>query len=229
MSIRCMIIDDEPIACKGMEEYITEVEFLSIVNICDSAVKAYAFLHAEKVDLIFLDIEMPKLTGIEFLQSLTKAPAVIITTAYDVIDYLVKPVSFPRFLKAANKAKDFLTARNTPRENVLDKDHFFLKVDSKFEKIFYDEVLYFEALQNYVAIHLLGKKMISYITISYVESKLPEHLFMRVHKSYLVSLSKIQCIEGNTLIINDKQIPVSRNLKEKLKAEVVDKKLFKRQ
>ncbi|MBA2760696.1 MAG: response regulator transcription factor [Segetibacter sp.] len=239
MSIRCMIIDDEPIACKGMEEYITEVEFLSIVNICDSAVKAYAFLHAEKVDLIFLDIEMPKLTGIEFLQSLKKAPAVIITTAYpdyalqgyelDVIDYLVKPVSFPRFLKAANKAKDFLTARNTPRENVLDKDHFFLKVDSKFEKIFYDEVLYFEALQNYVAIHLPGKKMISYITISYVESKLPEHLFMRVHKSYLVSLSKIQCIEGNTLIINDKQIPVSRNLKEKLKAEVVDKKLFKRQ
>ncbi|MBA4139025.1 MAG: response regulator transcription factor [Segetibacter sp.] len=238
MSIRCMIIDDEPIACKGMEEYITEVEFLSLVNICDNAVKAYAFLHSEKVDLIFLDIEMPKLTGIEFLQSLKNAPAVIFTTAYpdyalqgfelDVIDYLVKPVSFPRFLKAANKAKDFLTGRNTGRENVIEKDHFFLKVDSKFEKIFYDDVLYVEALQNYVAIHLPGKKMISYITISYVESQLPEHLFMRVHKSYVVSLPKIQCIEGNTLIINQKQIPVSRNLKEKLKAKVVDKKLFKR-
>jgi DNA-binding LytR/AlgR family response regulator len=233
-----MIIDDEPIACKGMEEYITEVEFLSLVNICDNAVKAYAFLHSEKVDLIFLDIEMPKLTGIEFLQSLKNAPAVIFTTAYpdyalqgfelDVIDYLVKPVSFPRFLKAANKAKDFLTGRNTGRENVIEKDHFFLKVDSKFEKIFYDDVLYVEALQNYVAIHLPGKKMISYITISYVESQLPEHLFMRVHKSYVVSLPKIQCIEGNTLIINQKQIPVSRNLKEKLKAKVVDKKLFKR-
>lgn len=233
-----MIIDDEPIACKGIEEYITEVEFLSLVNICDNAVKAYAFLHSEKVDLIFLDIEMPKLTGIEFLQSLKNAPAVIFTTAYpdyalqgfelDVIDYLVKPVSFPRFLKAANKAKEFLTGKNTGRENVIEKDHFFLKVDSKFEKIFYDEVLYVEALQNYVAIHLPGKKMISYITISYVESQLPEHLFMRVHKSYVVSLPKIQCIEGNTLIINQKQIPVSRNLKEKLKAKVVDKKLFKR-
>lgn len=238
MSIRCMIIDDEPIACKGMEEYIIEVEFLSLVNVCDNAVKAYGFLNSEKVDLIFLDIEMPKLTGIEFLQSLKNAPAVIFTTAYpdyalqgyelDVIDYLVKPVSFPRFLKAANKAKDFLTGRNTGRENVVDKDHFFLKVNSKFEKIFYDEVLYVEALQNYVAVHVPGKKMISYITISHVEIQLPEHLFMRVHKSYLVSLPKIQCIEGNTVIINQQQIPVSRNLKEKLMAKVVDKKLFKR-
>jgi DNA-binding LytR/AlgR family response regulator len=233
-----MVIDDEPIACKGLEEYITEVEFLSLINICDNAVKAYAFLHSEKVDLIFLDIEMPKLTGIEFLQSLKNPPAVIFITAYsdyalqgfelDVIDYLVKPVSFPRFLKAANKAKEFLTGRNTVRGNAVDKDYFFLKVDSKFEKIFYDDVLYFEALQNYVAIHLPGKKMISYITITQVESQLPEHLFMRVHKSYIVSLPKIQCLEGNTVIINQQQIPVSRNLKEKLKAEVVDKKLFKR-
>jgi DNA-binding LytR/AlgR family response regulator len=233
-----MVIDDEPIACKGLEEYITEVEFLSLINICDNAVKAYAFLHSEKVDLIFLDIEMPKLTGIEFLQSLKNPPAVIFITAYsdyalqgfelDVIDYLVKPVSFPRFLKAANKAKEFLTGRNTVRGNSVDKDYFFLKVDSKFEKIFYDDVLYFEALQNYVAIHLPGKKMISYITITQVESQLPEHLFMRVHKSYIVSLPKIQCLEGNTVIINQQQIPVSRNLKEKLKAEVVDKKLFKR-
>ncbi|MGN6567579.1 MAG: LytR/AlgR family response regulator transcription factor [Flavipsychrobacter sp.] len=146
----------------------------------------------------------------------------------DVIDYLVKPVSFPRFLKAANKARDFLLGRNIGRENVIDKDHFFLKVNSKFEKIFYDEVLYVEAMQNYVAIHLPGKKMISYMTISHVEGQLPEQLFMRVHKSYIVSLAKIQCIEGNTVIINQQQIPVSRNLKEDLKAKVVDKKLFKR-
>jgi len=238
MSIRCMIIDDEPLACKGMEEYISEVKFLSLVNICDNAVKAYALLYSEKVDLIFLDIEMPKLTGIEFLRSLKNTPAVIFTTAYpdyalqgyelDVIDYLVKPVSFPRFLKAANKARDFLLGRNMGRENVIDKDHFFLKVNSKFEKIFYDEVLYVEAMQNYVAIHLPDKKMISYMTISHVEGQLPELLFMRVHKSYIVSLAKIQCIEGNTVIINQKQIPVSRNLKESLKAKVVDKKLFKR-
>jgi DNA-binding LytR/AlgR family response regulator len=233
-----MIIDDEPIACKGMEEYIDEVDFLALVNICDNAIKAYGFLSSEKVDLIFLDIEMPKLSGIEFLQSLKNAPAVVFTTAYpdyalqgyelDVIDYLVKPVSFPRFLKAANKAKDFLTGRNVGHENVVDKDHFFLKVNNRFEKIFYEEVLYVEALQNYVAIHLPGKKMVSYITISHVEKQLPEQLFMRVHKSYIVSLPKIQSIEGNTVTINQKQIPVSRNIKDTLMAKVVDKKLFKR-
>jgi len=233
-----MIIDDEPIACRGLEEYIAEIEFLTLINICDNAVKAYAFIHSEKVDLIFLDIEMPKVTGIEFLQSLKNPPAVILTTAYpdyalqgydlDVIDYLVKPVSFPRFLKAATKAKDFLTGRNTDRENKTDKDHFFLKVNSKFEKIFYDEVLYVEAMQNYVAVHLQDKKLISYITISQVETGLPAHLFMRIHKSYLVSLSKIQSIEGNTLTINEQQIPISRKLKEILKDKVVDKKLFKR-
>jgi DNA-binding LytR/AlgR family response regulator len=233
-----MIIDDEPIACKGMEEYIDEVDFLALVNICDNAIKAYGFLSSEKVDLIFLDIEMPKLSGIEFLQSLKNAPAVVFTTAYpdyalqgyelDVIDYLVKPVSFPRFLKAANKAKDFLTGRNVGQENVVDKDHFFLKVNNRFEKIFYEEVLYVEALQNYVAVHLPDKKMVSYITISHVEKQLPEQLFMRVHKSYIVSLPKIQSIEGNTVTINQKQIPVSRNIKDTLMAKVVDKKLFKR-
>jgi DNA-binding LytR/AlgR family response regulator len=234
-----MIIDDEPIARKGMEEYIAEVGFLNLVNVCESAVKAYTYLHSEKVDLIFLDIEMPTLTGIEFLRSLKISPAVIFTTAYpgyalegyelDVIDYLVKPVSFPRFLKACNKARDFLTGRNTTVENVVVTDYFFLKVNSKFEKIFYDEVLYFEAMQNYVAIHLLHKKMVSYITISNVESQLPGDLFMRVHKSYIVALGKIQSIDGNTIVINGKQIPVSRNFKETLKLRVVDSKLFRRQ
>ncbi len=237
--INCIAIDDEPLALDLLEDNISKMPFLQLVARCENGMEAMQVLQERSVDLIFLDIQMPGLTGLQFIQSITQKPMFILVTAYekyalegfnlDVIDYLVKPVSFPRFLKAANKAKDFLTGRNTGRENVIEKDHFFLKVDSKFEKIFYDEVLYVEALQNYVAIHLPGKKMISYITISYVESQLPEHLFMRVHKSYVVSLPKIQCIEGNTLIINQKQIPVSRNLKEKLKAEVVDKKLFKRQ
>ena len=234
-----MIIDDEPLACKGMEEYITDVEFLSLVSICDNAVKGYAFLHSEKVDLIFLDIEMPRLTGIEFLKSLKNAPAVIFTTAYpdyalqgfelDVIDYLVKPIAFPRFLKAANKAKDFLTGRNAGNENGIEKDYFFLKVNSKYEKIFYEEVLYIEALQNYVAVHLPDKKMISYITISHLDSLLPKHIFLRVHKSYIIALDKIKCIEGNNVMIRQSLIPVSRSVKEKLMTTVLDKKLFKRQ
>ena len=233
-----MIIDEEPIACIGMEEYVNEVEFLYLANICDYPVKAYHFLNEEKIDLIFLDIEMPKLSGIQFLRSLKNPPAVIFTTAYpdyalqgyelDVIDYLVKPVSFPRFLKAANKAKEFLGRRVTEKENDTDKDHFFLKVNSKFEKILYNEVLYIEALQNYVAMHLHNKKIVSYITMSTLESQLPGHLFMRVHKSYIVSLQKIQSIEGNMVIINNKQIPVSRNVKDLLMSKVVEKKLFRR-
>jgi DNA-binding LytR/AlgR family response regulator len=237
MSIRCMIIDDEPIACKGIQEYINEVEFLSLVNISDNAFKAHRFLDMDKVDLILLDIEMPKLSGIEFLKSLKNPPAVIFTTAYpdyalqgyelDVIDYLVKPISFARFYKAVNKAKDFLTGR-TYKSETVDKDYFFVKVNGRFEKLFYEEILYVEAMQNYVAIHLPGKKMISYITISQVESKLPDHLFMRVHKSYVVSLLKIDSMEGNRVFICQNQIPVSRNLKDKLKAKILEKKLFKR-
>lgn len=237
MKIKCIIADDEPYAQKGLEEYTREVDFLELVAVCDNAMQAYPFVHNNKADLIFLDIEMPELSGIDFIKSLKKMPAVIFTTAYpeyalqsydlDVIDYLVKPISFPRFLKAANKAKHFLADKLKDVSQTNENDYFFLKINYQFEKIFYKDVLFIEALQNYVAIHLAGKKIINYITISGMEKKLPAHLFMRIHKSYIVALDKIEMIAGNKVIINAHELPVSRNIKDKL-MQAVEAKLVKR-
>jgi len=239
MKIKCIIIDDEPIACKGMQEYVEQVDFLELRAISEDVLQAYRILNEEPIDLIFLDIEMPKLSGIDFIRSLKTVPYIIFTTAYpryalegyelDVADYLVKPIAFPRFLKAVNKVKGLLSSRQTFNPAIAeDKDYFFVKENGKFTKIFYREVLFAEALQNYVAIHLNGKKILSYITLSILEAQLPPTLFMKVHKSYMVSLQKIDAIEGNELLIQSVRIPVSRNLKEALLMKVLENKLLKR-
>jgi DNA-binding LytR/AlgR family response regulator len=233
MKLKCIIVDDEPLAQKGMEEYIKGVPFLELGGICDNALQAYPFLSNNKADLILLDIEMPGLSGIDFLKSLHYTPAVIFTTAYpqyalqgyelDVIDYLVKPISFQRFLKAVNKAKDFLSDKksNTPAEE--NKDCFFIKANYQIEKIFYKDILFIEALQNYIAIHLADKKFVCYNTISNIEKQLPANLFMRIHKSYIAALQKINAIKGNTVTIHSHHLPVSRTIKEKLMQAVRDK------
>lgn len=238
MKIKCIIVDDEPFAQKGLKEYIKEVDFLELVGVCDNAMQVYPLLHNNKADLILLDIEMPELSGIDFIKSLKKMPAVIFTTAYpeyalqsydlDVIDYLVKPISFQRFLKAVSKAKYFLADKlKDPLQTAEENDYLFLKVNHQLEKIFYKDVLFIEALQNYVAIHLAGKKIVSYITISGMEKKLPANLFMRIHKSYIVSLNKIDMITGNKVIVDAHELPVSRNIKDKL-MHAVETKLVKR-
>lgn len=238
MKISCLIIDDEPLAQKGIAEYVRETDFLELVAVCDSAMKAYSVLHKEAVQLILLDIDMPKLSGIEFLRSLQHPPAAIFITAYtqyalesyelDIIDYLVKPVSFQRFCKAVGKARDFLTKKEPEQHPGEEGNDLFLKVNSKFEKIAYDDILYVEALQNYVSVYLPHKKLISYLTLSGVEKQLPAGRFMRVHKSYIVALNKIDTVEGNLITIGQQQIPVSRNVKELLMRRVVDSKLVKR-
>jgi DNA-binding LytR/AlgR family response regulator len=231
-------VDDEPFAQKGLEEYVKEVDFLELVAVCDNAMQVYALLRNNKADLILLDIEMPEISGIDFIKSLKKMPAVIFTTAYpeyalqsydlDVIDYLVKPISFQRFLKAINKAKHFLADKlKDPSQIAEESDYLFLKVNHQLEKIFYKDILFIEALQNYVAIHLADKKIISYITISGMEKKLPANLFMRIHKSYIVALHKINMITGSKIIINTHELPVSRNVKDKL-LHAVEEKLVKR-
>ena len=238
MKIKCIIIDDEPIACKGMQEYVEQVDFLELRAISEDVLQAYRILNEESIDLIFLDIEMPKLSGIDFIRSLKTAPYIIFTTAYpryalegyelDVADYLVKPIAFPRFLKAVNKVKSLVLKQTVNPAIAEDKDYFFVKENGKFTKVFYREVLFAEALQNYVAIHLTGKKILSYITLSILEAQLPATLFMKVHKSYMVSLQKIDAIEGNELLIQSVRIPVSRNLKEALLKKVLENKLLKR-
>jgi DNA-binding LytR/AlgR family response regulator len=235
MKLNCLIVDDEPVARQGLAEYVREVSSLTLCAECENAVKASAVMAQEAVDLIFLDIHMPKLTGIDFLKTLKNPPLVILTTAYpdyalegyalDVVDYLLKPIPFERFMKAVQKAVDIHTLRH--QQPGL-SPYFFVKADSKFEKIVFDEVLYIEALQNYVIIHTTTRRIISYLTMSGLESQLPKDRFLKVHKSYIVALPHIQSIEGNELIIGSARVPISRALKEEVVNQIVGNKLFRR-
>lgn len=234
MNITCIIIDDEPLARKGLKEYVTDVDFLNLIGEFDNPLKAAELISRGEVQLLFLDIQMPKITGLDFFKTLQTAPPVIFTTAYpqyalegfevNALDYLVKPVSFDRFFKAVLKAKEFYEVRDTNRKETESSDYFFIKADNKLVKILFDEVLYVEALQNYVTIHTAARKYMTYLTFKSVEDYLPADKFLKVHKSYIVAASKIDSIEGNDIRIGQQHIPISRNQKD----EVMDKLLKNR-
>lgn len=234
MNITCIIIDDEPLARKGLKEYVTDVDFLNLIGEFDNPLKAAELISRGEVQLLFLDIQMPKITGLDFFKTLQNAPPVIFTTAYpqyalegfevNALDYLVKPVSFDRFFKAVLKAKEFYEVRDTNRKETESSDYFFIKADNKLVKILFDEVLYVEALQNYVTIHTAARKYMTYLTFKSVEDYLPTDKFLKVHKSYIVAASKIDSIEGNDIRIGQQHIPISRNQKD----EVMDKLLKNR-
>lgn len=237
MKLNCLIVDDEPVGRKGLVEYVTEVETLNLVAQCENALKASGYLNENNIDLIFLDIQMPKLSGIDFLRTIKNPPLIIFTTAYseyavegyslDIVDYLLKPISFERFLKAVQKAVDIYQLKNHQPPS-QPGDHFFVKSDSKFEKVMYRDVLYIEALQNYVVIHTPGKKLITYLTMAGIESHLPKDQFLKVHKSFIVSIPHIKAIDGSELVIGEARIPISRNLKDDVVHQIVGNKLFKR-
>ncbi|HRJ30699.1 MAG TPA: LytTR family DNA-binding domain-containing protein [Cyclobacteriaceae bacterium] len=239
MKLNCLIIDDEPVARKGLEEYVSEVDFLNLAGKCENAMKASALLNDGNVDLLFLDIHMPKLSGIEFLKTLKNPPLVIFTTAYseyalegyslDIIDYLVKPIPFDRFLKAVQKAHDFYVLKQKAEASPSpSQDYFFIKCDHKFEKVKYGDVLYIEAMQNYCIIHTAERKMITYITFSGLESQLPTDRFLKVHKSFMVALDKITAVDSHDIVIGNSRIPVSRNLKDDVMQKIMGNNLFKR-
>ena len=239
MKINCLIVDDEPVARKGLAEYVSEVDFLNLVGQCENPLKASSFLNENTVDLIFLDIHMPKLSGIEFLKTLKNPPLIIFTTAYseyalegyslDVVDYLMKPITFDRFVKSVQKAMEiFSLKRMADHSRELPQDHFFVKCDSKFEKLFFNEVTYIEAMQNYSVIHTRNRKLITYITMTSLENQLPKDQFLKVHKSFIVSVPHIKAIEGNELLIGDARVPISRNLKDEVVNQILGNKLFKR-
>jgi DNA-binding LytR/AlgR family response regulator len=228
MLINCLVVDDEPIARKGIMEYIRQIDYLNAVAQCKSAAEAAGLLQKHQIDLVFMDIQMPKLTGIEFVKALANPPLIIFTTAYseyalegfelDVVDYLLKPISFARFLKAAEKAQSYLHARN--REVSITQDFFFIKCNGKIEKILMADVIYMEAMANYVIIYTRQKKYITYLTFSGIEEQLPAHLFVRIHKSYLVAVSAIQTIDGNELITGLVRLPISKNYKHDVMSRI---------
>jgi DNA-binding LytR/AlgR family response regulator len=240
MKISSIIIDDEPLARKGLKEYIADVDFLRLEAEFDNALKATELLNKGTIQLVFLDIQMPKITGIDFFRSLKKPPPVIFTTAYpqyaidgfelNALDYLVKPVSFDRFLKSAMKAREYYEVRekNTSAANTVMPGYFFIKADNKLIRIQFDEMLFAEAMQNYVVIHTRDKKYITYLTFKSVEEYLPADRFIKTHKSYLVSAEKIDSIEGNNIRMGSNDIPISRNMKDEVMEKLLKGKFLKR-
>ncbi len=226
-------------ARKGLEEYAGEVDFLNRLGSCENALKASQYLNEQKVDLIYLDIQMPRLSGIDFLKALKHPPLTIFTTAFtdyaiegyslDVIDYLVKPITFDRFLRASLKAREYHQLRlKSGSNNDVQNDYFFVRCDNKFEKLLFRDVQYIESLQNYVVIHVPGRKIIAYMTLTGLEGQLPDDRFIKVHKSYIVSIPQIQAIEGNEILIDEARIPISRNLRDEVIAQIMGNRLFKR-
>jgi len=242
LNINCIIIDDEPLARKGLKEYIYDVDFLNLVGEFDNALKATELISRGEAQLLFLDIQMPKISGLDFFKTLQQPPPVIFTTAFpqfalegfevNALDYLVKPFSFDRFLKAVMKAKEYYEVRQknatAASEAPSIPDYFFIKADNKLVKILFDAILFVEALQNYVIIHTNDKKYISYLTFKSVEDYLPADKFIKTHKSYIVSALKIDSVEGNDIQIGSNHIPISRNLKEEVMEKLLKGKFLKR-
>lgn len=227
IKIKSIIVEDEPLARSGLENYVKEVDFLMLIASCENAVDANNLLAKHHPDLMFLDIQMPRLTGIDFLKSLSHPPMVIITTAYpnyalqgfelDVVDYLVKPYPFDRFLKAVNKARDIYSLKTQSAESIIhNSDYFFVKTDKKLEKVVFSELLFVEAMENYVIMHTHSGKVITMMTMKTMEDKLPENDFLRVHKSFIVNRNHIHSIEGNELVVGQTKIPISRNNKNQV-------------
>lgn len=239
--MNCVIIDDEPLAREGLSNYVKEVDFLSLAGTCENPVELVTFLAAHPVDLIFLDIQMPKMSGIDFLKMTQQPPLVIITTAFpsyalegfqlNVLDYLLKPVTFDRFFKSANKAREYheLVNRRQPDDNrkpAPEADYFFIKCGSKYEKIQFADILYVEGMQNYSIIYTRRGKYITLLYLKNLEQNLNSQAFMRVHKSYIVAIDKIEGIEGNEIFMQAAKIPISRNYRELVIERVVKNKLW---
>ena len=240
--INCVIIDDEPLARKGLIEYISDIDFLHLAGEYDNALKATEMIRKGEVQLLFLDIQMPKITGLDFMKTLQKPVPVIFTTAFpqyaldgfdlNALDYLVKPISFDRFLKASLKAKEYYEVR---QKNDADKtpiaeagDYFFIKADNMLVKVSFNDILFIEALQNYVVVHTQERKLITYLTFKSVEEYLPSSQFIKVHKSFIVSAAKIDSIDGNDIRIGQHHIPISRNLKDEVMDRLLKGKFLKR-
>jgi len=232
--IRCLALDDEAYAAEIVANYIKRTPFLSLVATTTNAFEAITMVQEGKIDLVFLDIQMPELTGIQFLKICGNKCKVILTTAYseyalegfdlDVVDYLLKPISYERFYKAALKAQQMLlipsvqetTGESSQLVNVATNDFIFVKGDTKnkFTKINYNEILYIEGLKNYVSIYTATQRIITYQTLRELEDILPQPPFYRVHRSYIVSIGHIKLVDGNYMTISDQSIPIGETYRE---------------
>lgn len=223
-SLSCIIIEDEPLATKILSDYVSQVPFLDLKGSFKDAILATEYLHSHQVDLIFLDIHLPKLKGMAFLKTLVHPPAVIITTAYhqyavegfelNVTDYLLKPIEFERFLVAVNKVKN--TGRDKPVGEVQagSKDYLFLNVNKKKVKILFSEIVYIESQKEYIRIVTTRSQYISKMGTHEIETLLPPHLFRRIHRSFIIALNKIESYNAETIEVNGVSIPIGRGYRD---------------
>jgi DNA-binding LytR/AlgR family response regulator len=235
MKLRCLIIDDEPLAQDILVQYISDCPSLELLQVFSDAIAAGEFLQNHKADLLFLDINMPRLSGISFVRTLTQPLLIIFTTAYpefaaegfesDAVDYLLKPISFQRFLKSVNKAIEWAEFRKN-RENepeiipAMNQDYILLRADKRIHKVNFEDILFFESTGDYIKVHTREKKLVIHETFRKLITQLPEHLFIRVHKSFIVSQARIRLIDGNQVDVAGQMIPIGLVYKEGLLAKL---------
>ena len=242
--IKCLIVDDEPLALDIIEDYISKIPFLTLYKRLQNPIEALTLVQEEKVDLVFLDVQMPELTGIQFLKIANDKCKVILTTAYpeyaldgyehNVVDYLLKPIAFDRFYKAAQKAQDMLC--NIPSQplppvaeiapnNGFTHAFIFVKTEYKIQKIYLDDILFIEGLKDYISIYTKTERIITLQSMKKIDEALPNHLFVRVHKSYIVALDKIESIERSRITIGDKVIPIGDTHRDHFFKMIEDKNI----
>ena len=223
--IRCIIVEDETLAQDVIKSHLSHVEGFELVGVCKNAIEASSVLQAKEVDLIFLDIQLPGMTGLNFLRSLTNPPLVVLTTAYaehalesyefNVIDYLLKPISFERFNRTINKiVEGRLFDKVTKEETNVAANHIFIKSNSKFFKVNFPEIIYIEGMKDYLKIHTAEYNLVTHQTMNDMEKILPAKQFLRVHKSYIVSVAFIKSIYGNSIEIDKITIPIGASYKD---------------
>lgn len=237
LTLKCLVVDDESVAIKGIVNYIHRIDSLEVVDTCKSALQAASILKNKEVDLMFLDINMPHLSGLEFLESLDKAPLAIITTAYseyalegyrlNVVDYLLKPISFQRFFQATSKAEAiFKTNMLSARGQEATTSDLYIRQRDAFRKISREDIIYVEGMQNYLKIYLKGEVLVIHQTMASLEEILPKDMFFRIHRSFLVNISHINTISGGRIVVGGKELPIASARKDELLKSVVYKNLI---
>jgi DNA-binding LytR/AlgR family response regulator len=226
MKLNCLIVDDETMARKSLQKLCEKLEKIEIIGVCQNGTEAIQIMENEQIDLIFLDIHMPDLSGIDIVKNIRNLPQIIFTTtdkayaleafSYNVTDYLIKPITLPRLLQAVNKATQLANQSQEVSQPEKNSQHFFIKVDNRFVKLLFDEVMWVESLGDYIQFFTTEKRYTVHMTLKKVEERLPSDRFLRVHRQYIVNLEKIVDIQDNSILIKDKVIPISRSHKDGL-------------
>ena len=233
MVLKVIVIDDEPLAINVLKNYIEQVKELQLIETFSNAIEASSFLQANHVDIIFLDINMPILDGLDFLAGLKTKPMVVMTTAHEeyalqsydleAIDYLVKPIPFPRFLKAVNRIVELTQLQGPPHSKQFEKPHIFVKVDKKkLQKIILDDIEVIESLKDYIRIKTINNKYIIHKTLGGFTNELPSDQFIRIHRSFTVSIDKVNAIEGNSLVVGGMRYTIGRSYIEEVKKRILN-------